>query len=165
MNAIYIIAILFAMTVFCPSTTFGYSAPTEGPDDKLSRAYSKAAFSALADIHRWKEKVRSDAKGFVSNPTFGKRLKTVAYESLRISQMTSENDADHRAGELLQRLFDNVATWSTRMADARANLDATYSIDPNKVDEDAELVRIGDCEKGVSSMLTSGTFHEVAACR
>jgi hypothetical protein len=165
MNNSFLLIALLTVTALSPARVFGSSPQDSVANDKLSRAYSKAAFMALVEIHRWKEEVRRDAKGSVINPTFGKHLKSAAYEDLRISQTAAENDADRKSGDILQRLFENVGTWSTRMAEARANLNASYSINPDAVDKDADLLRIDDCEKGVNAMLASGRFQDIAVCR
>src|SRR5262245_20164468 len=63
--------------------------------DKLTQSFSKAALTALADLYRWKEKARIDAKSSIPpNPNASELLKTRAYEDVRLAQLSAKTQGD-----------------------------------------------------------------------
>src|SRR5262245_44453308 len=91
-------------------TSIGRGVPAfaQSPDntnpDKLSQSFAKAALTALADLYRWKEKVRIDAKSSIPpNPNALELLKTRAYEEVRQAQLSAKSQGDQNAGNLLQQ--------------------------------------------------------------
>jgi hypothetical protein len=132
--------------------------------DQLSPSFSRAAMSSLAQIYRWKERTRNDAKATVPSPVLHDYLKTGAYESVRQAQLSSSTDGDKRAGEALLSAYSQVDAWSSKLAESRKNLDATNRVNPDAVDKDEDLLKINDCVKGLNAMLGSGTYTDVPSC-
>jgi hypothetical protein len=155
--------LLLLVVLVWPWSVFGQDA--DSTSQALTPAFSKDAMSALADVYRWKEKARSDAKTSLSNPDAALYLRSVAYEHLRQAQSSAKTPGDEAAAALLRKHFADVNKWTTKLADARKNRDATNLMDPDSVDQDADLVKINDCEKAFNSMLGSAVFTEVASCQ
>ena len=133
--------------------------------NKLSPVFSQSALSALAQIHRWKEKARLDAKGSVPSPTFGKVIKVSARENVTQARIAATTDGDKQASEALETLYAKVDAWTSKLIEARASLDATHAVDPDSVDNDEDLLKIGECERAYHSMLGNGTFVDLPSCR
>jgi len=55
--------------------------------------------------------------------------------------------------------------WDANAADARQNLDASYSVDPNSIQNDPLLAKISNCDNSLSDMISSGTFSDSGVCR
>jgi hypothetical protein len=162
----HVLSVALLMTaIFAASSAQGFAAQEATPSSsKLSPSFSRAAMSALAQIHRWKERTRNDAKSTVPAPTLHDYLKTSAYESLRQAQFSSSTDGDKQAAEALQNLFSNVNAWSTKLTEGRKNLDASARVSPDAVDKDDDLLKINDCEKAFNGMLGSGSYTDLPAC-
>ena len=156
---------LLVVSALAVTVSFGAIQEPANSSDQLSSKFSQAAIAALVQIHRWKEKVLADAKSTLPSPTFGKHLKTEAFESLRQAQLSSTTQGDKRAGETLQHLFSNVNVWADKLIQARKNLDATRSMDPNAFERDDELIKIVDCERSYNAMLGTGVYTDIAPCR
>jgi hypothetical protein len=134
-------------------------------DDHLSPAFSQAAMSALANIHLWKEKARNDARTGIPNAQYGPVLRTKAYGSVRQAQFVAKTTGDHSADVALEKHFSNVKAWVDGLVQARKNLNATQSLDPDSVDENPDLQKINECEKAFNAMLGVGTYADMAACQ
>lgn len=134
-------------------------------DNHLSPGFSQAAVSALANIHLWKEKARNDARTGMPNAQYGPVLRTKAYESLRQAQVIAKTKGDQSAEAALEKLFSNVKVWVDGLLEARKNLSATQSLDPDSVDENPDLQKINECEKGFNAMLGAGVYADIAACQ
>jgi hypothetical protein len=134
--------------------------------DKLTQSFSKAALTALADIYRWKEKARIDAKSSIPpNPNAGELLKTRAYEEVRQAQLSAKSQGDQKAGNLLQQHFNQVNAWISQLIDERKNLDASNTMDPGAVDNNPALININECEKSFNAMLGHGTYTDIVTCQ
>jgi hypothetical protein len=146
-------------------TLFSQAQETTDSANKLSRNFSHAALTALADMHRWKEKARYDAQGREPAPTFGKVLKIRARESLSQARLTATTEGDRQAGDALESLFTKMSAWTDSLITARGRLDATHAMDPDSVEKDETFTSIGDCERSIHSMLISRSYVDQPLCR
>jgi hypothetical protein len=135
------------------------------PSDKLSPEFSKAAMTALADTYRWKEAALAATKSPLTASTAGRPLKSVAYEDVRLAQMSAKTQGDQEAGTLLEKHFSDVDAWVNKLIEARKNLDASNVIDPSSADQDPDLIKINNCGKAFNAMLGSGSYTPIAECQ
>jgi hypothetical protein len=156
--------IVLAVIAFASFSHVAASEQKAEDAEKLSPAFSQSALTALAQIHRWKEKARLDAKGTVPSPTFGKVIKVSALENVTQARIAATTDGDKRASEALQALYSKVDAWTGKLIQARANLDATHAVDPDSVDKDEDLLKISECERSYHTMLGNGTYLDLPSC-
>jgi hypothetical protein len=156
------LAALLSVVVACSLPLAAQESATA--NDKLTPSFSKAAMTALADVYRWKERARADAKSGIPSD-YGKLIRTRAYEDVRQAQMAGTTEGDQKAGQMLERHFLNVNTWVDKLVEARKNMSATYSLDPDSIDQDPDLVKVNDCEKAFNAMLRQNRYSEIAVCQ
>jgi hypothetical protein len=158
------IRLLLATTLAAFTWQAGEQPAGKSDPNQLSAPFSQSALRALAQMQRWKERTRNDAKATAPAPVLHDYLKSGAYESVRQAQLAATTSGDKHAGDALLNLYSQVNAWSSKLAEARKNLDATNRVDPNAVDQDEDLLKINECGKAFNTMLGTGTFTDIPSC-
>jgi hypothetical protein len=160
------VAIATAMLALASMYVHAAQGASNSSDTRLSANYSKAAMTALADIHNWKERARAYARTGIPGAAGTERdLRAKAYESVRQSQFVAQTPGDHSADAALQKQFSNVKTWVDSLIEARKNMSATSSLSPDEVDQNPDLQKADECEKAFNAMLGTGSYTDLPACR
>jgi len=143
--------------------------PTPEQANRLSREFARQAIAYLTAIREWRNAVET----LVSIGAPESRQVTVwlqqhrnrTEESLRLAGVAASTPADQKALQLLQAEFSFMEQWDANAAAARQNLDASYSVDPNSIQNDPLLAKISNCDDFLSNMTSSGTFSDSGVCR
>ncbi|MCU1307275.1 MAG: hypothetical protein JWN45_1970 [Acidobacteriaceae bacterium] len=135
----------------------------------LSRDFARAAIAHLADLREWRNAVETvvsiGAPESLQVNNMLRQHRNRAEESLRLAGVAASTPADRTALQLLQTEFSFLQQWDSAAAQARQNLDASYSVDPDSFQNDPLLAKINNCDYFLSDMLSSGTFFDSGACR
>jgi hypothetical protein len=143
--------------------------PNAPRPDQLSREFARQAIAFLATVREWRNAVET----LVSVGAPESRQVSVwldqhrnrAEEALRLTGVAASTPADRNALQLLQAEFSFMRQWDANAAAARQNLDASYSVDPDSIQNDPLLAKINNCDNFLSDMLSSGTFSDSGVCR
>ncbi|MCU1311732.1 MAG: hypothetical protein JWO20_2857 [Candidatus Angelobacter sp.] len=135
----------------------------------LSRDFARAAIAHLADIREWRNAIETlvsvGAPESLQVSNWLRQHRSRAEESLRLAGIAASTPADRNALQLLQTEFSFVQQWDSAAAQSRQNLDASYSVDPDSLQNDTLLAKINNCDHFLSDMLSNGTFFDSGACR
>lgn len=131
----------------------------------LSKGFAGAAIAALADMREWKGAIAASisygAPVVGSWPTDYRDRAEDAVTQAKIAASTSE---DEDALPLLQNEFTKLKDWAAGVVSARQSLNASRSVDPNALQNDAALTKIADCGQFLNGMIVSGRFSDKASC-
>jgi hypothetical protein len=147
------------------------SAPQPNPEhaNRLSRDFASSAIAYLTAIRQWRDAVETlvgiGAPESRQVTVWLQQHRNRAEESLRLAGVAASTLADQKALQLLQAEFSFMQQWDANAADARQNLDASYSVDPNSIQNDPLLAKISNCDNSLSDMISSGTFSDSGVCR
>ena len=147
-----------------PPVTEAESASPQA-SDKLSRDFSAAAISALAEIREWKDVVVTVMGfGVLLNGPWSQDYRERADAGMKLAAVAVSNDSDQKAMQLLQTEFNGVDQWSGTLISNRQALNATRSVAPNAIENDPSFAKITDCARQLNPMLASGNFRDVPSC-
>jgi hypothetical protein len=147
------------------------SQPSSAPRDPnaLSREFARPAIAHLGDIREWRNAIETlvsvGAPESLQVSNWLRQHRSRAEESLRLAGVAASTPADRNALQLLQTEFSFVQQWDSAAAESRQNLDGSYSVDPNSLQNDLLLSKINNCDHFLSDMLSSGTFFDSGVCR
>ena len=143
--------------------------PQQPNPNRLSRDFASSAIASLATLREWRNAVET----LVSVGSPESRQVTVwldqhrnrAEEAFRLAGVSASTPGDRNAIQLLQAEFSFMQQWDANAAVARQNLDASYAVDPNSIQDDPLLAKINNCDNFLSNMLSSGSFSDSGVCR
>jgi len=147
------------------------SAPQPNPEraNRLSREFASSAIAYLTAIRQWRDAVETlvgvGAPESRQVTVWLQQHRNRAEESLRLAGVAASTPADQKALQLLQAEFSFMQQWDANAATARQNLDASYSVDPNSIQNDPLLAKISNCDDFLGNMISSGTFSDSGVCR
>ena len=133
--------------------------------ETMSREFASAALADVALMREWKVAIetmislQSPATG-----TFFQDYQDRAEEGLRQASLAASTAPDHQSYQLLQNEFSNLAKWAGNAIATRQALNATRTMSPDVLKNDADLQKISDCGKYLSTMLVSLNFKDIPTC-
>lgn len=142
-----------------------WQAQDADPQQKLSKGFMDAATSALVSIHSVKQNILNIVVNNLPSGYYDPKLGTAAYQQVRQAQIAASTNGDQQAATLLGNYFQQVKTWAEGYKEARQNMDATNTMNKNDITQDPQLQSLDACEKGLNSMLVSGSYSPVDSCQ
>ena len=132
---------------------------------RLSRDFSSAAISALANMREWRVAVRAMILyGLAVSDTWVQAYHNQTLDAIRQAGVAASTDADKNALQLLQSEADAMTAWANQVESARQELNGARTVDPNTLQNDPTLAKIQKCSQFLNSMVLSGTFNDDPSC-
>jgi hypothetical protein len=139
--------------------------PPPAPPQGLSRGFSSAAISELAEMREWRGAVGTILTYNV--PVVGTWPQDYRdHVNMDLSQvgLVAATSSDQNAFQLLRNEFGNLDEWADQVVSNRNSMNATNTVTPNALQNDQTLAKITDCGRFLNSMLVSGAFADNASC-
>ena len=131
----------------------------------LSKGFEAAAIAALADMREWKGAVAAAISyGAPVVGSWPNDYRDRAEEAVARAKIAASTSEDRDAVQLLQNEFAMLRDWAADVVAARQSLNASRSVDPNALQNDAALAKIADCGRFLNGMIVSGTFSDNPSC-
>jgi hypothetical protein len=143
------------------------SAISKGISTGLSAPFMRASVQTLSSIEDWTNKLAYAAQRDI--PGDGSQVFVFhdrASEALRMARVEAVSESDTHALQLLTNQFNTVNAWSNKLVAERKRMDTgKYSLSEDAIKRDETYQKISTCSRFLSSMLSSGTFHDDYSCR
>jgi len=158
--------VVFVMSLTLLATPL-LQAQVADSSQKLSKGFMDAGTQALASIHSVKQRVLTIVENNLpaASGNFDPQLGTAAYEKVRQAQIAATTSGDQQSATLLGNYFKQVKAWADKYKEARQSMDATNTMNRSDITQDPQLQMLDACEKGLNSMLISGTYSSVDSCQ
>jgi len=134
----------------------------------LSKNFSKAGISLLAEMREWKAAIASVIKSGVAE---GNWLVPLLYDhrvraeaSLSQTSLAAKTESDQKALQLLKNEHTNLGEWDSNTQATIHSLNAEKSVDPVAAQNDPLLAKISECGNFLSAMLVDGEFADSPSC-
>src|SRR3984893_8534468 len=132
---------------------------------RLARAVSSAAISALAAMREWRVAVRAMILyGLAVSETWVQAYHQQTLDALRQASVAASTEADKNAFQLLSDESDMMTAWANQVEADRQQLNGEKTVDPNALKDDPTLAKIQKCSQFLNSMVLSGTFNDDPSC-
>jgi hypothetical protein len=135
------------------------------PPAGLSRDFARLAIAELAEMREWRGAVGTILSYGVpivgSWPQDYHDRTQNDLNQVAVAAITAE---DHDALQLLQNEFGNLEQWAGDVVSTRNALNATRTVNPDFLQNDATLSKITKCAQFLSSMLVSREFSDDPSC-
>ncbi len=149
------------LTIPGPSSAATLPPATPG----LSKGFAAAAIAALADMREWKGAIAASITyGAPVVGTWPTDYRDRAEDAVTQAKIAASTSEDEDALPLLQNEFTKLKDWAANVISARQSLNASRSVDPNALQNDAALAKIVDCGQFLNAMIVSGRFADKASC-
>jgi hypothetical protein len=146
-------------------TSSGSSAAPEKQTAPLSREFARSAIAVLAGMREWRGVVTTVIRyGLPVVGTWPQDYHDRVEADLMQAQLAATSKSDQSAAQLLENEFSNTDTWATDVVAARQALNASRSVDPNALQNDALLTQISNCGQFLSNMIVSGVYTDDSSC-
>jgi hypothetical protein len=146
----------------------GGSASSENalPPGTISREFASSALRAVALMRDWRVAIEMLISFHlpVTGTTYFQDAQDRAEEALRQAGVLASTDPDHEAYQLLQNESSNMASWAGNAIAARQALNATGTMSPDVLKNDAELQKISDCGNRLGTMLAGLHYADIPSC-
>jgi hypothetical protein len=131
----------------------------------LSKEFARSAVAELSEMREWRGAVGAILS--YGSPVVGSWPQDYhdrVEADLAQTAVVASTAADQDALQLLRNEFQNLSQWASDIVSARQSLNATKSVDPTAMQNDAALAKITKCSGFLSSMLVSGAFADDPSC-
>src|SRR6202795_4192681 len=149
-----------------PATEAG--AKPERTTAGLSKDFSKAGISQLAEMREWKAAIASVIRSGVAEGNWLVPLlrdhRVRAGASLGRTSLAAKTESDQKALQLLKNQFARVGEWDGNTQASVHSLNAEPSISPAVAANDPLLAKISECGNFLNAMLVDGEFADDASC-
>jgi hypothetical protein len=131
----------------------------------LSRGFAAAAIGSLAEMREWRGATAAMITyGMAVSDTLAQAYRDQVQEGLAQAGVAATTEEDHNALLLLQDESDKLTSWANGVLAARQALNGKATVDPNALQNDPALAKIGACGQFLNTMLVSGSFADDASC-
>jgi hypothetical protein len=141
---------------------------TENTATGLSKAFSKAGISQLAEMREWKAAIASVIRSGVAEGNWlGPLLhdhRVRAEASLGQTSLAARTESDQKALQLLKNQFTSMGEWDGNTQVSVHSLNAESSISPAAAANDPLLAKISECGNFLNAMLVDGEFSDNPSC-
>jgi hypothetical protein len=147
--------------------TSGSAAATNAPPavQGLSRGFSSAAVSLLAEMREWRGAVGTILTYNVPVVgTWPQDYRDHVNADLSQVGLAVITSSDQEAFQLLRNEFGNLEQWADQVVSNRNSMNATNTVTPNALQNDTSLAKITDCGRFLNSMVVSGAYADNASC-
>jgi hypothetical protein len=149
-----------------PATEGGAKPERTAPG--LSKDFSKAGISQLAEMREWKAAIASVIRSGVAEGNWLVPLlhdhRVRAEASLGQTSLAAKTDSDQRALQLLRNENTNLGEWDNTTQASVHSLNAEKSINPAAAQNDPLLAKITECGNFLNAMLVDGEFADSPSC-
>ena len=149
-----------------PATEAG--AKPERTTAGLSKDFSKAGISQLAEMREWKAAIASVIRSGVAEGNWLVPLlrdhRVRAEASLSQTSLAAKTDSDQRALQLLKNEYTNLGEWDNTTQATVHSLNAEKSVNPVAAQNDPLLAKISECGNFLNAMLVDGEFADSPSC-
>jgi hypothetical protein len=134
----------------------------------LSKDFSKAGISQLAEMREWKAAIASVIRSGVAAGTWlGPLLhehRARAEASLGQTSLAAKTESDQKALQLLKNELAGLGEWDSNTQATIHSLNAEQSVNPAATQNDPLLAKISECGNFLSAMLVDGEFADSPSC-
>jgi hypothetical protein len=134
----------------------------------LSKGFSKAGISQLAEMREWKAAITSVIRSGVAEGNWlGPLLRdhrVRAEASLAQASLAAKTDSDQQALQLLKNQFTSLGAWDSNVQATVHSLNAEQSVNPAATQNDPLLAKISECGNFLNAMLVDGEFADSPSC-
>ena len=153
------------LTIIAPGSEANSNAAPPPPPQGLSRGFSSAAISELAEMREWRGAVGTILTYNVPVVgTWPQDYRDHVNANLLQVGLAASTPSDQDAFQLLSNEFANLEQWADQVVSNRNSMNATNTVTPNAVGNDQTLAKITDCGRFLNSMLVSGAYADNASC-
>ena len=165
-NAVFTVEAHRVVLTIPPSDAGSVAANDSGQSSpKLSRDFSSAALSALANLREWRVAVRAMILyGLAVSDTWVQAYHNQSLDAIRQAGVAASTEADKNALGLLRREADMMTSWASQVDAARQELNGARTVDPNTLQNDPALAKIQSCNQFLYSMVLGGTYNDDPSC-
>lgn len=141
-----------------PAPPTSQPAPPQG----FSRDFVRAGIEAGAEIREWRSALETAVRyGFPPNDTWINRYSGAAATALSLASAAASTDDDRKAFQLLNNVYNNMQSLSSKMLSARKNMNY---IAPDALQNDPLDQQILACGQALHAMAASGRYQDASAC-
>jgi hypothetical protein len=134
----------------------------------LSKEFSRAGISALAEMWEWKGAIASAIRSGVAGGNWLapwlKDHRAHAEQSLSQASLAAKTDSDQKALQLFSNEFANLAQWDSNTQATILSLNGEQTVNPAAAQNDPLLTKISECGNFLNGMLVSGEFTDSSSC-
>jgi hypothetical protein len=134
----------------------------------LSKDFSKAGISQLAEMREWKAAIASVIRSGVAEGNWLVPLlrdhRVRAEASLSQTSLAAKTDSDQKALQLLKNENTNLGEWDSNTQATIHSLNAEKSVNPVAAQNDPLLAKISECGSFLNAMLVDGEFADNPSC-
>jgi len=134
----------------------------------LSKDFSKAGISQLAEMREWKAALASVIRSGVAEGNWLVPLlrdhRVRAEASLSQTSLAVKTDSDQKALQLLKNEHTNLGEWDNAIQATVHSLNAEKSVNPVAAQNDPLLTKISECGNFLNAMLVDGEFADSPSC-
>ena len=134
----------------------------------LSKDFSKAGISQLAEMREWKAALASVIRSGVAEGNWLVPLlrdhRVRAEASLSQTSLAVKTDSDQKALQLLKNEHTNLGEWDNTTQATVHSLNAEKSVNPVAAQNDPLLTKISECGNFLNAMLVDGEFADSPSC-
>jgi hypothetical protein len=149
-----------------PATKAGAKSGRTAPG--LSKGFSKAGISQLAEMRGWKAAIASVIRSGVAEGNWLVPLlrdhRVRAEASLGQTSLAAKTDSDQKALQLLKNEDTNLGEWDNTTQATIHSQNAEESVNPVAAQNDPLLAKISECGNFLSAMLVDGEFVDSPSC-
>jgi len=132
------------------------------PPQGFSRDFVRAGIEAGAEIREWRSALETAVQyGFPPGDTWINRYSGAAATALSLASAAASTDDDRKAFQLLNNVYNNMQSLSTKMLSARKNMNY---IAPDALQNDPLDQKIVACGQALHAMAATGRYQDASAC-
>ena len=144
-----------------PASQPAAAAPA-APPQGFSRDFVRAGIEAGAEIREWRSALETAVQyGFPPGDTWINRYSGAAATALSLASAAASTDDDRKAFQLLNNVYNNMQSLSTKMISARQNMNY---IAPDALQNDPLDQKIVACGQALHAMAATGHYQDANAC-
>jgi hypothetical protein len=149
-----------------PATEAGAKPELTAPG--LSKDFSKAGISQLAEMREWKAAIASVVRsGVAAGNWLGPLLhdhRAKAEGSLSQTSLAAKTESDQKALQLLKNELTNLGEWDSNTQAIIHSLNAEQTVNSAAAQNDPLLAKISECGNFLNAMLVDGEFADSPSC-
>jgi hypothetical protein len=132
----------------------------------LTRDFIKAGIEEISLMREWASTLANAIQnGYPVNESWVASYRSRAQSGLGLVSAAVSSDGDRNGFQLLQKEFDAVQEWSSKLLEARTSMNAAkYALSPAALQNDPLSQKIVTCGRYLGQMLAGGVFQDDPSC-
>jgi hypothetical protein len=136
------------------------------PAQDMTNRFQQIAVFCLAEMREWRGAIGTIvASGIPMVGTWSQDYHDRIGADLMQAALATSTESDRQALQLLQKEYALLGDWADNVLSERKALNAARTIDPNSLQNDPSLAKIGKCGQFLSSMIVGGNFYDDSSCQ